>query len=250
MSNAERQNRIIDILEREGYVTVKYLSNVLDYSFATINRDLNALQDKHLVSRSYGGVELVRAPYVSVLFRAHKMRAEKLQIAKCASNFVKDGDVIFIDGSTTAQCMERALTERKNLTVITNNLLLSAKLSEHKIKVVCLGGTVVEAPSMLYGKETVENALKYRVDKAFFSTGAVSKDGLIASGVYDLMLRAITSRAKEVFYLVDHEKVDKPFNEVYGDFSTVNYVISDYDFPLETKERFLNVQFIKTEKCE
>lgn len=243
MSYRDRQKQIIEILEKQGYVTVKYLTEALHYSSATVNRDLNALQSQQLVTRSYGGVELVRAPYVPVFFRTHKMHAEKKYIGRAAASFVKDGDTVFIDGSTTAQCMEQYLIHRKNLTVVTNNIVLAANLSEYEIKVICLGGTIVEAPSMVYGTETVENASRYKVDKMFFSTGAVSRDGLIASGLYDLMLRAVTKHAGEVFYLVDHKKIDLPFSSSLGDFGDVDCVISDYEFSEAVRAEYPKTRF-------
>lgn len=250
MSYRDRQKQIIEILEKQGYVTVKYLTDALHYSSATINRDLNALQSQQLVTRSYGGVELVRAPYVPVFFRTHKMHAEKKYIGRAAASYVKDGDTIFIDGSTTAQCMEQYLIHRKNLTVVTNNIVLAANLSEYEIKVACLGGTIVEAPSMVYGTETVENVSHYKVDKMFFSTAAVSSDGLIASGLYDLMLRAVAKHAGEVFYLVDHKKIDLPFNGILWDLGDVDCVISDCEFSEEVKERYPKTRFETVGKTE
>lgn len=44
MNAKERQDRILEILEQQGYVTVKHLISTLDYSSATVNRDLNALE--------------------------------------------------------------------------------------------------------------------------------------------------------------------------------------------------------------
>lgn len=250
MSTKLRQDSILEILEKQGYVTVKYLADVLHYSSATVNRDLNALQSRQLVTRSYGGVELVRSKYVPVFFRAHKMRAEKKYIGKAAAALVRDGDTIFIDGSTTAQCMEQHLIHRKNLTVVTNNMGLAINLSAYDIRVICLGGEVVETPSMLYGTETVENAHRYKVDKMFFSTCAISSDGMIAAGLYDLMLSAVAKRAKEVFYLVDHEKIDQPFHTVFCDLSYVNTVISDYEFPEKTKTAFPTTRFITVDGSE
>lgn len=248
MSTKQRQDKILEILEQQGYVTVKYLGDILHYSTATINRDLNDLQKLGLVSRSYGGAELVRSPYVPILSRVNKMRSEKRHIGKVAASFVKDGDTIFIDGSTTAQCMEQYLIERKDLTIITNNIMLTVNLSKYDIKVICLGGTVVEAPCMLFGTETVENAQKYRVDKMFFATEAITSRGVIASGIYDLMLKAIEKNATEVFYLVDHKKIDKSFCKVYGDLSSIDYVVSDYVFPEETVKAFSSTQFITVDK--
>ncbi len=245
MESKSRQDRILEILEEQGYVTVKYLTGLLHYSTATVNRDLNALQSRQLIRRSYGGVEPVRSHYVPVFFRTHKMRAEKKYIGKQAASFVRDGDTVFIDGSTTAQCMEEYLVHRKDLTVITNNIVLAANLSAHDIKIICLGGTIVEPPSMLCGIETVENAARYRVDKMFFATKAASASGLIASGeYYDPMLKTIAKHADKIFYLVDHKKIDQPFNELYGDFGCVHCVISDFDFPPETKKAFTDTDFV------
>ena len=250
MSSKARQDEIIAILENKGYVTVKYLTEVLHYSSATINRDLNALQSRQLVTRSYGGVELVRSPYVPVFFRAHKTHIEKKNIGRAAAAYVRDGDTVFIDGSTTAQYMEQYLVNRKNLTVVTNNIVLAANLSQYGIKIICLGGMIAEAPSMLYSSETVENAARYRVDKMFFATSAVSADGLVASGVYDLLLKTVFSRAKEIFYLADHQKIDRPFNSILCDLNTPDHVISDYAFSEETKKKYPRTHFVTVEVSE
>ena len=248
MSLLSRQDEIVKILEKKGYSTVKYLTEVLHYSTATINRDLNTLEKKQLVKRSYGGVELVKSTYVPVFLRKYKMHVVKNAIGKKASSFVNDGDMIFIDGSTTAQCMEQYIANRKNLTVLTNNIVLAANLSANGVKVICLGGTVVESPSMLYGDETVENSKKYMVDKMFFSTCAVTKTGLIASSIYALVFNNLIKNAKQVFYLVDGEKIDQPFNEILCSFDKISKVISDYDFPDETKQQFSNTEFITITK--
>ena len=248
MTSKERQEQILEILDRQGYVTVKYLISALQYSSATINRDLHALESRQLVMRSYGGVEPVRTKYVTIPFRAHKMHTEKKRIGRTAASFVQDGDTIYIDSSTTAQCMEQYLISKKDLTVITNNIFLAANLSAHGVKVICLGGTVVEPPCMLCGTETVQNAARYRVDKMFFATGAVTRSGLISAGLYDLVFKTIAANAARVFYLVDHNKIDQPFQTIFCDFSEIDYVISDYNFPDETKQRYPETEFVVTKE--
>ena len=244
MSNKQRQDLILDLLEKQGYVTVKYLTELLHYSSATINRDLNALEGRGLVVRSYGGVEPVRARYVPVLFRSHRMHVEKNRIGKAAAELVKDGDTIFIDGSTTAQCMGQYLVGRKNLTVVTNNMALATSLGEYEIRVICLGGTVVEAPSMLGGHVTAENAAKYKVDKMFFSTEAVTSEGQIATGLYDMVFRALMKNGCQRFYLVDHKKIDLPVHQMLCTFEEIDSVISDHTFPEATQARYPNTRFV------
>ncbi len=246
MYQKERLDEILNILKQSGYVTIKYLMEQLHYSTATINRDLNILEKKGLVKRSYGGVELVKQSSVLLPFRYHKMKTEKNTIAQKAAELVKDGDVIFIDGTTTTEYMDRHLIFKKNITVITNNIKLVETLATYDVNVVCLGGRAVEKPYMLYSDETVENARTYHANKMFFASGAITRDGKIGGGdTYFMLERTMLQNADEVYYLADHEKVGAPCSKIVCKLDEVNGIITDYHFDEETKQKFSNTQFIE-----
>ncbi len=248
MLSKKRADIILDFLKSEGYVTVKYLTEKLHYSTATINRDLNDLQKQKLIRRHYGGAELVENKGVPLVFRYHKMRPVKNVIAKRASEFINDGDTIFIDASTTTQCIGQYITEKKELTVITNNMMLASFLSEHNIKCICLGGEIIEIPYMLGGPDTTEQASHYRADKMFFSTGGISNDGVIAgSNAYQHLHNAMQKNSKEVFYLADHQKIDVDGKRILFDLSKVDYIISDFVFSDKVKEKYNNTTFLEVE---
>ncbi len=245
----KRTDQILDILREQGYVTVQYLTEQLHYSTATINRDLNFLKKQNLVIRHYGGVELVSHKGVPLVFRYHKMRPVKNLLGKKAAEIIQDGDTVFIDGSTTSQCMGKFIVGKKDLTVISNNMNLLSYLSEYDIKCICLGGTIVESPYMLGGTDTEEQAKSYIANTVFFSVGGVSSDGIIYTGdMYISLLRIMAKNAKRVVLLVDHQKIDVMCSRILFDFSKVDYVISDYDFPVETTLAFPKTNFIKVEK--
>ena len=82
MFQTERIEAIINILKQNGYVTVKYLTEELHYSNATINRDLNMMKKQKLIKRSYGGVELIDRQDISLPFRYHKMKSAKNKIGR------------------------------------------------------------------------------------------------------------------------------------------------------------------------
>lgn len=247
MYQKERTEQILQILKEEGYVTVKYLTEKLHYSNATINRDLNYLQKLNLVKRSYGGVEPIVQHAFKLPFRRHKERASKKKLSKIASELVKDGDVLFIDASTTCEYMFDYLLEKKDLTIITNNLALAIKFSENGVDVCCLGGNIVESPCMLDGIDTIENAKRHKVDKMFFSSGTFTKDGEICMGnVFFELYKVMQANAKEVYFLVDKVKYGREFKPMYVvfDFSKVKGVITDYEFSKEVKEKFNETLFI------
>lgn len=249
----KRIDLILNIIKEQGYVTVKYLCDELHYSTATINRDLNDLQNKKLIVRHYGGAELASKKGTPLVFRYHKMRPVKRVIAKKAAELIKDGMTVFIDGTTTTQYIGQYIKPYKNLTVITNNLNLVSHLSEQGISCICLGGKVFEPPYMLGGPDTAAHARSYTADIAFFSTNSFSTDGKIlgGDGYHDLHKAMIANSTKSVF-LADHEKINNPANRILCELSDINVIITDYVFSDEVKAKYANTEFIevKTPKTQ
>jgi len=242
----ERMDNIMKLLDEYGYTTVKFLCKELGYSTATINRDLNLMEKQKQVLRTYGGVERVESKYVPIPFRYHKMKTVKNKMGKIAAELVNDGDTIFIDASTTAEYMVKHLTGKKGITVITNNISIITYLSEWNINLICLGGKMCEPPSMLGGTDTVENAMRYKADKMFFSTLAISREGIIGSSdVYYLMHKVMAENSKEVYYMADHEKIDAQAQKVIFTLDDITGVITDYIFSGETKNKYKNTFFIE-----
>lgn len=244
----KRIDTILNIIKEQGYVTVKYLCDELHYSTATINRDLNDLQRQKRIVRHYGGAELVEEKGTPLIFRYHKMRPVKRLIAEKAATLVQDGMTVFIDGSTTTQCMGPYLKGRRDLTVITNNLNLASHLSEAGVRCICLGGTIIEPPDMIGGSETVRQLRSYTADLAFFSTGGLSADGRIyESDTYYDLRRTMVENAKQSVFLVDHQKIDTRFERVLCDLADIAVVITDWVVPAEVKTAFPNTRFMQVE---
>ena len=244
----ERQDQILKILESQTYVTVKYLTRVLGYSTATINRDLNEMQALGLIKRSYGGAEAARAKHLPPLpIRQYYMQKEKRKNAFEASRLIENGDRVFLNGGTTVQHIVPFLVDKKDLTVITNSVLLAAELGKYDMKVICLGGHIEERPYVLDGEDTVENAMRYHVDKMFFSVGEVTLQGEIGASHY-LLHRVMLKHSGEAYLLTDRAKIVERMDKSLCDFSALSGVISDFEFPEETKALYPSVRFICSEK--
>ncbi len=246
MLQKERLDQILKIITRYKYVTVQFLTEELHYSTATINRDLNRLAEQKLIVRHYGGAEIAEGGGIPIRFRQHKMRVAKNKLGKAAAELVCDGDTVFIDATTTTQCMAQYLTEKHDITVISNNMALIAFLSEYGIKTVCLGGEICEAPSFICSYETVLQAQGYKADKFFFSAAGVSKNGEILDGEnYFLLRKAMKENSETVYFLVDHDKYSKEKGKrISGNLGQLTAVISDFEFPKETRDRYLGTEFI------
>ena len=247
MAQKERLDKIVELLEKNGFMTVKAIVGEIHYSTATVNRDLNLLQNLNILKRIYGGAELLEEKSIPLYFRYNKMRPVKNKIGKKATEFIKDGDTIFVDCSTTAQYIGKYIIDRKNLTVITNNISLASFLSEHNVTVICLGGKITEPPSMIYSADTIEMIEKYGADKMFFSAGAITEDGKIGksdSEEHYLVIKAMMKNSAEKYLLIDREKVVSKCRKYLCTLEDIDTIITDYDFEDETKNIFSKTSFV------
>lgn len=240
MYQQERMDEIMKILRENHYVTVDYLVKEIKYSPASIRRDLTLLQKQGLVTRSYGGVTYKDANISPFKFRQHSMKSAKNAIAKKAASLVKNGDIVFLDGSSTTQYMGHFLTDKKGITVVTCNMLLADFLSEHGINTYCTGGRVVEYPGILGGEFMLESLAKFNIDIAFFSSTAFNLKGQILSlgegGVRNHL--AFRNHSKKLVYLCGSDKFDTEGKFVSFTLDDVDYFISDKHLPEKLKQNF------------
>ena len=247
MYQSERQERILELLRREGFVPVRYLTEVLSVSTATVNRDLNELARRGLIRRSWGGAETVKKQTVPLPFRYDYMKQAKQRVSRAAAAFIKPGETVFIDGSTTTEYMAEYLNGIDGLRVVTHNNALAAKLSEAGVYVLCLGGEIIEPPSITGGPVAVEAAATVLADKLFFASGGLTPDGRILSDIYLPLHRTMLRNSRECFHLMDHEKLVTPERSgltVLCDLSAVQHVISDVPLPQTLRDAYPDTDFV------
>lgn len=248
MYQQERMDEILKILKKNHYVTVDYLVKEIKYSPASIRRDLTLLQQQGLITRSYGGVTYKDANISPFRFRQHNMKTVKNAIAKKAASLVKNGDVVFIDNSSTSQYIGHFLIDKKDITVVTCNMLLADFLSEHGINTYCTGGRVVEYPGILGGNFMLESLTKFNIDIAFISSTAFNSKGQIVSlsetGV--LNHQAFRKYSNKLVYLCGSDKFDTEGKFVSLTLADIDYFISDKNLPENLKQNFKTTTFICT----
>jgi DeoR/GlpR family transcriptional regulator of sugar metabolism len=172
----------------------------------------------------------------------------KNSLAEKACELINDGETVFIDGSTTTEAMGKYLIQKKDITVITNNIALVLFLNEHNIDVVNLGGRIIESPYILGGDDAEENAMKYKADKMFFSSSGMTAAGEIqADPEYETLRRIMHKNSSESYYLVDREKILKSIKKVLFTPEDINGVISDYIHLNKKKALYPNTKFIQVE---
>ena len=123
----------------------------------------------------------------------------------------------------------RHIKNRKNLTVITNNLRVCQELKDSNVCVLCTGGNLVAKRECFTGPFAEDFIKKVKADMVFFSSQGISKNGDITdSSIEETSLRKIMlENSKEKFFLCDSLKFDKDYPFILCNKKTVTKIICD-----------------------
>ena len=230
----ERHDKILNILKERKSATVNYLASVLYISKSTIRRDLATLQSKGFIKHEYGGAILVdEASYtLPIEFRTLKAKSEKRNIGKEAALLVEDGDVIFLDSSSTVLYMIEHLRSKNSIIAVTNNFRALEMLNTlENIKVYSTGGVFSQNSMSYTGRFALATIERISIDKMFFSPTGISSNGLLLEcGEQENLIRcAALSRSAKKICLCDHSKLNKNYLFEICSITDIDYIISDTD---------------------
>ena len=235
MLNREREMEIITILEgTNGFVTVKRLCDMLFASESSIRRDLKSLEARGLIKRSYGGATLKTNNSSIVTFNnrtRQNIRAKQMIAAKAAA-MIKDGDIVFLDQSSTSFYLANELVNRKSLTVVTNNIEIMMRLSNSAVKIISSGGYLSdENRNCLIGGDAQATFGKVFANVMFFSVKAISEDGTVTDCLREeiIVREAMFKNAEKKVLLCDSSKFGERAAYKQCDLADVDCLISEED---------------------
>ena len=123
----QRQEFILDLVDRQGGVRVAEVVEALGISEMTVRRDITELVGQGLVERVHGGAVAAGPTTLEPRFatKSTMHQEAKARIGAAAAALVRPHDSLALSGGTTTLAVARALTRLPHLgtlTVITNSL--------------------------------------------------------------------------------------------------------------------------------
>ena len=231
----ERHNKILDILQKRNSASVHFLAQALYVSEPTIRRDLAVLQEQGKIRRTFGGAVLsdMINKEVPFVLREHENRRAKDAIARMAAKHIRDGQIIFLDASSTASYLTPYLASFSDLTVITNSPKTSLKLAELKIRSLSTGGLLLENSISFVGAHAENFVRNFNADIFFFSCRGITDDGqLTDSSMEESQLRRIMmEHSKKKIFLCTSNKIGRKYMYNLCDVSAVDGVICEKELP-------------------
>ena len=250
MLKSEREREIISFLkEHDGFANIKELCEKLYASESSIRRDLTALEGRRVIRRTHGGAELITNASGAIAFsqRVHHNVNAKKAIAKKAAALINDGDVIFLDQSSSAFYLANEISHNNSLTVITNNIEIIGLLSASGIKTISSGGMLSpDNRTCLVGRDAHYIFENIHADLVFFSTKSLSEDGMISDCVREevLVRAAMLKNAEKKVFLCDTEKIGTQSAYKQCTLCDIDYLVSENSITQNISESFPSLKIL------
>ncbi|WP_276352149.1 DeoR/GlpR family DNA-binding transcription regulator [Cohnella caldifontis] len=233
MFQLERQEKLLQYINKKKKANVQELSRMFDVSKVTIRRDLDELAGKGLVVKTHGGVLSTANNLSFEIPSSSKFEANsaaKKKIGAAAAAAIDDGDIIVLDaGSTTLEIAKHL--KSKDVTILTNDIKIAMETA-HKngVKLVVSGGEILnESVYTLVGGQAAEFFKKVHVNKTFLGCDAIDLQfGISNRTMQEVEVkRAMIDAADEVIVVTDGSKLNKKVFCFLCEISVIDKLVID-----------------------
>jgi DeoR/GlpR family transcriptional regulator of sugar metabolism len=244
MNATQRRIQIVELLKGRGYINAGELSELFSVDGSTIRRDLSFLEKTGRVIRTHGG--LLPAQDASEGDTPYSVRRglnvqEKTAIALAALNEVKDGQSMILDNGSTVFQLALALRAKRNITVITNDLMTAMQLSQHpSITLHVAGGVMLHNVYTLVGPDTTKKFEHMHVDWAFLGAEGVHfQSGITNINTVEIPVKqAMIAAAERTVVLADSSKIGYQALTHVCPLDAIDRVITDDRRPVKNHHKY------------
>jgi len=210
MLTSQRKKLLLDRLAAEGQLVAKALAHELGTSEDTIRRDLRELAAEGKLQRVHGGALPASAAMGDLDAREQVSVADKLALGRWGASLVQSGQVVILDGGTTALQVARHLAPGLRATVVTHSPTVAVALAAHPgLEIRMLGGRLFRHSMVNVGADVIAAAARLRADLFFLGVTGVHPEAGLSTGDAEeaAVKRALHERAAETVVLASPEKL-------------------------------------------
>jgi DeoR family ulaG and ulaABCDEF operon transcriptional repressor len=233
----EREQAILALVERRGFIAFRDLEREIEASPATLRRDLERLASEGRITRVRGGAKPVGSAspqpasgLQGIPFHVNISRntAQKAAIGRAAAALCAPGEGVIIDGGSTTLHMCPHL-EGMNLQVLTNSLhIVSALLPQPGTRVLVPGGQVFREQNIVLSASGDDLMPRFHAPKLFMGATSVGPHGVMQPDIVLVAAeRRLIDRAEQLILLVDSSKFQGPSGNVVCALEDVDVVVTD-----------------------
>ena len=237
MLTAQRKQLILGRLATHGQIVAGELALELGTSEDTIRRDLRALAQQGKLQRVHGGALPASAATGDLRVRQQVSTDEKQALGRFGAQLIKPGQVVMLDGGTTAIQVARHLPPDLRATVITHSPNVAVELAAHRhVDIIVLGGRLFRHSMVNVGASVIEAASRFRADLFFLGVTGVHPEAGLSTGDAEEadVKRALHARAAETVVLASSEKLLSASAFVIAPMKALSLLVVPGDTPAKT----------------
>ena len=218
-------------LDRHGAVRVSELARRFDVTEETIRRDLVVMEKENLLQRVHGGAIPLESPQQAPPYHLREVAQveAKRSIARRALQEIEEGDILFLDGSTTAFQLARIFPDLR-CTVLTHSEPIFRELSRRtQIELISTGGLYDRRSASFVGPLAEQILSTCQITKAFLGCKGLDLErGFSDASVRDMNLkRSVIQCSEQVYVIADETKFSVRSRYIFARPDEVFGVISD-----------------------
>ena len=228
MYQEQRLEKILELLEERKQLSAKEMVDYFNVSKDTIRRDFALLSQRQLVRRTHGGLlPLNKESGPSYLDRSQKANKEKTAMAQKALQWIQNGQVIFLDASTSITLLAGLLDG--DLTVYSHSLDNAIQLSSHsQVDFHLLGGKFYPKNRFYYAADQAQVLDNLRFDLAFFGASSLANGEVTFEDAEDVAVKSLVfERARTKILIAESSKWTKNGNYYLARLKQFDYWITD-----------------------
>ncbi len=177
MYNAERYDKILEILRFQATISVNELSELFHISEVTIRKDLKYLESCGKLQRTHGGAVRKRTTLTKLPIDSRKIlrEDEKKAIAKVAISKIYPLNTIFLDSSSINVLLAERIRELDfSVTIVTNMLEIALILKGSHHKLILIGGEYDSQLGALISSFASLEIERYNYDAVFLGAAGIN----------------------------------------------------------------------------
>jgi DeoR/GlpR family transcriptional regulator of sugar metabolism len=245
MLPAQRQKKIIELLQVKDFVKIQEFIDTFNVSIETVRRDLATLEEQKKIKKVYGGAKLIQQTYGESSFskRLSDKKDEKKSIGRMCADMIDDGDSVFIDSGSTTLQIAKHIKDKKNIFVVTNSLPVVMELINTSFEIVIIGGKIRKEENSVVNYNYLFNFDGINIQKSFLgASGITVENGISDYSMTEAMTRKeIIKRSNKIFIAADSSKYmrDVPIN--IANINAIDYLVTDGHLKESIIKKFENV---------
>ena len=229
MLTKQRHELILELLAKQGSITVTEVQDMLHTSVSTVRRDIIALDKEGKLVKVFGGAIAKEQKVVSYEYTVEQKselnREEKKRIAEYAASLIEPGDFVYLDAGTTTAYMLDFIGETA-ATFVTNAVAHAQRLSREGRKVILIGGEFKASTEAVIGAQAMRMLEGYHFTKGFFGANGVSKkSGCTTPDSNEALVKRIAvEQCEKAYVLCDSSKFDSVSSVTFAPFEGVTCI--------------------------